>query len=81
LILGKNPVTTHGLVGLEPASEIVEETLQNQESGAPGGADSGALSNGPSPTLSVLMKLAAGLTAEERSALARALQPVADESA
>jgi len=40
-----------------------------------GGAESGALlSSSPSPAVSLLAKLAAGLTADERASLARMLQ-------
>jgi hypothetical protein len=43
---------------------------------ARGGAESGTLANdSSSPALSLLLKLTAGLTADERSALARMLHP------
>ena len=41
-----------------------------------GGAESGALSDGsPTPAVSLLLKLTAGLTADERAVLARLLEP------
>jgi hypothetical protein len=62
-------------VGLEPASRNAEKTRETPEPAAPGGAESGALSDAnPSPALSILVKLAAGLTGSERAALVRALQ-------
>ena len=65
------------LVGLEPIGESAEETAEKRELTPQGGAHSGAFSDCSSPTLAVLLKLAARLTAEDRGALARALQPPA----
>lgn len=61
-------------VGLEPKVENVEKTSELVEAIDQGGAESGALLTDPtSPVLSLLLKLTAGLTAEERTALAQLL--------
>jgi hypothetical protein len=61
-------------VKLEPARDCAEKTRGILDSVDPGGAESGALSAVPlSPALSLLLKLTAGLTADERAALAQLL--------
>jgi hypothetical protein len=59
-------------VGLEPSANSPE----NLQIPPAGGAQSGALCDNPSPSLalSMLAKLVAGLTADERAALARMLE-------
>jgi hypothetical protein len=67
-------------VGLEPTGESIGETSETRNSVLPGGAESGAPSHViPSPVLSLLTKLAADVTADERAVLARALERGADE--
>jgi hypothetical protein len=62
-------------VGLEPTGESVEKSREMLKPIDPGGAESGALlANPASPALSLLLKLIAGLTADERAALARMLK-------
>ena len=62
------------LVGLEPFPEGAGETREIRRPTSSGGAESGALSDGSVSILSVLMKLVAGLTSEERATLARELE-------
>ena len=61
-------------VGLEPTDENPKKISRNIKSPTTDDAQSDALpENPPSPALSLLAKLAAGLTNEERAALARML--------